>query len=121
MRPHRILLSVALFLLLPAACTGPESDLCTAKKDCEGGNDTDLVVCEIQADANADIADEKGCIDLYDQAVECFADNGACVTAEFKYSTDCDDLFERLNLCVGEVLDIGTTTPTPPPEDEMGS
>ena len=55
-------------MLTPLACSDPEGDLCVEKATCEQGNDVDIEVCEIQAEANEDIADEKGCIDLYDDA-----------------------------------------------------
>ena len=78
--------------------------MCEAKVTCEGAADADLEneVCLIQADADADISELRGCGALYDQAIECFADNNLCTEAKFKGGDSCKDLFDRLDDCVGD-------------------
>lgn len=91
-------------------CSTAEEDLCDAKIGCEGAAnpDAETEVCLIQADADAKISDLRGCGALYDQAIDCFADNNVCADAQFRGGDQCKDLFDRLDDCVGspKTLDL---------------
>ncbi len=92
------------------ACSSAEEDLCEAKVQCEGAADPNLEqeVCLVQADTDAEIAELRGCGDLYDQAIDCFAEKNLCSETKFRGGDDCKGLYDRLDACVGEpkTLDV---------------
>lgn len=94
-----VLLGIALGAI---GCGSSSSDYCTAKIDCEGGNDQDIEACEIARDADEDIASVYGCEPEWDDYFACWEDRGYCDRNPDRYTHrgDCDRESERLNDCI---------------------
>ncbi len=107
----RTLMVLAMFCASSVvACSSAEEDLCEAKVTCEVVADVDLEkeVCLVDADADAEIAELRGCGDLFDQWIDCFAEKNLCDANKFKSGDECDALFDRYEACKGDpkTLDV---------------
>ena len=101
---HRIRKSVVLVLSVAAAslvtgCGSSYSQICQDTMDCENGNDKDVEACEIQADAEEDIASLEGCDQQWQDLVDCVEQSGRCTDHHWD-TTRCDAESDRYGECI---------------------
>lgn len=93
-----IQLLFALFLLGSAAsCTSLEEDLCSAECECKGCSDAAYDVCVNEHDADFRAADFRGCVDLYDEWLDCQDATAVCNGAD--WNTACKPEHDRFKNC----------------------
>jgi len=90
------LLATALFVV-PACST--EESLCDDKCDCEGCSDRQYDDCVHDYESDERAADNRNCLDLYDDLVDCRADTGYC-DGGYDWETDCGREKDRLKDCI---------------------
>jgi len=93
-----LLLAITVCAALSAAgCSSTEESLCDDKCDCEGCSDWQYDDCVHSYDNVYRDADYEGCLDLYDQWIECQDDTWWCSGHDFE--TSCGHERDRLNDC----------------------
>jgi hypothetical protein len=80
-----------------SACSTVEEDLCDAKCECEGCNDVSYDICVNEHDADFRNADFRGCLDLYDDWIDCQDETGVCKGAD--WDTSCGPEHDRFKNC----------------------
>jgi hypothetical protein len=80
-----------------SACSTVEEDLCDAKCECEGCNDVSYDICVNEHDEDFRNADFRGCLDLYDDWIDCQDETGVCKGAD--WDTSCGPEHDRFKNC----------------------
>jgi hypothetical protein len=96
----RILLSLmAAALVFTASCTSTEEDVCDAKCECEGCSDREYDDCVFDYEDDERAADNRDCLDLYDEFIACRDDTGYCDGGR-EFETSCGREKDRFKACV---------------------
>ncbi len=78
-------------------CSTTEEDLCDAKCDCEYCSDREYDTCVSNYDHEYRDADYEGCLDLYDEWIDCQDSTWWCSGGHFE--TSCGHEKNRLKDC----------------------
>jgi hypothetical protein len=93
----RVFVLAAVTLALPA-CRSDAEAVCDYKCECEGCNDVAVDDCYWKSDNEARDADNKDCIDLYDELQACEYETGFCSGSDWK--TSCGVEHDRFKNCM---------------------
>jgi len=99
-------------LMLAMTCASPDGrEYCEQETDCKDGNDTDYQVCLVQLQNARREARAYGCIEDYDELIDCIFDNSECdgdgSDEEWRFdSEDCEDDTEDFYDCLDDESDI---------------
>ena len=80
------------------SCGSPEADLCNQQCECEGCSEGQRNACVDDYNSDLKSAGFRGCVDLYDDWINCEQSLGACVGTDWKAS--CGDERDRLDHCI---------------------
>ena len=80
------------------ACTTSEEDICDIECDCEGCSNRDYDNCVRSYDNDFFDAERNGCLDLYDELLDCRHQTWTCRGSDF--DTRCGTERDRLNNCI---------------------
>src|SRR6185503_14709289 len=79
------------------SCGSPEASLCNDRCACEGCSDSAHRACLDDYDADIKSASFRGCLDLYNQLIDCENATGTCLGTDWQ--TSCHDEKDRLDNC----------------------
>ena len=87
--------------VLVAGCGGGIGGYCEAAAECEGGNDSDIVACELRFDETEQIAELKNCTSEFDEYFTCVEESARCNDNRYGVSDgQCGDEKDRLENCI---------------------
>ena len=92
------LIIVAWASLSLAACSSTEEDLCDAQCDCEGCSPSQYDDCVRHYDNELRDAEYEGCVDWYDDWIDCQDSTWWCSRDDFHH--DCSREHDRLHDCI---------------------
>lgn len=90
--------AIALFTAL-AGCGTSGTDLCDDKCACEGCSNATFDGCVDEEDDRLKRAEERGCVNLYDESVACRLEELECSGSHAHYD-GCGTEEERLHNCI---------------------
>src|SRR5689334_739339 len=74
---------------------------CQDQMDCLGGNEQDVEACEVSMEADEEIADVKGCADVFEEYFACHEEKDSCNDMDqWTADTGCDKENEKLTRCL---------------------
>ena len=85
---------------LAGGCGNDYEDICQEMIDCYGGNDTDVAVCVVDAETEADEAAVYDCEDEYDALIECIEQEFVCSEDDDDWDDKCESEDDDLDDCI---------------------
>ena len=102
----------ALPLMLAMTCASPDAQTyCEEYTDCADGNDKDYQVCLVELQNRRRVARTYGCIEEFEEYIDCLYDNSECdgdgSDEEWRVDTeDCEDDADDLMDCYDDESDL---------------
>ncbi|HRI64425.1 MAG TPA: hypothetical protein PK156_09300, partial [Polyangium sp.] len=94
----RVVATIGLFTFALPGCRSDAEAVCDYKCDCEGCSDAQLDDCYLGEIDKEREADNKGCLDFYDELKACEYDTGLCKAGN-EWDTACKTEKERYDNC----------------------
>lgn len=95
---RRALAALASLCLATAGCGGIGS-YCNDRSECEGGSEADLEACDLVFTARSDRAELAGCLEKFDEYLDCLSDKSTCEDDQYRAPEECSELDEELARC----------------------
>jgi hypothetical protein len=93
-----VVMTMGLCMLVVPGCRTDAEAVCDYKCDCEGCSDQALDDCYFHEQSDEREADNKGCLDYYDELKACEYDTWFCKSGN-DFETSCGTEKDRYNNC----------------------